>query len=128
MVRASPEDGRAQAEDEGDHRRTNDRDACGARYECPTPKTVVRLLCLTLDQHNQLTEIARGLGQPSLTEAREDTALKMRHGGPDMVSGQLDLVAGRARACHALTVGVNTASTPQESLSSACEYFASDGA
>jgi hypothetical protein len=25
-----------------------------------------------------------------------------------MVSGQLDLVAGRARTCHALTVGVNT--------------------
>jgi hypothetical protein len=86
----------------------------------------VRLLCLTLDQHNQLAEVARGLGQPALAEAREDTALKMRHGGPDMVGGQLDLVAGRARASHALTVGVNRAPTPQESPSSACEYFAPD--
>ena len=38
------------------------------------------MLCLTLDQHNQLTEIARGLGQPSLTEAREAFAKKSAGG------------------------------------------------
>ena len=81
---------------------------------------------MTLDQRNQLAEVARALGQPSLAEAREDTALEMRHGGPNMVSGQLDLVAGRARACHALTVGANALSTPQESASSACEYFGTE--
>jgi hypothetical protein len=102
------EDGRAQAEGKRDQGHGDDHNARGPGAQRPAPQPVTRLIRLALDQNDQMTEVARGLGQPSLAEAREDAALEMRHCGPDMVSGQLDLVAGRARTCHALTVGVNT--------------------
>ena len=78
---------------------------------------LVRLVLLALDQNDQLTQVARRLGQPSLAEAREDAALKVRDGGPDMASGQLDLISGRARTCHVMTVGARTATTAQDALS-----------
>jgi hypothetical protein len=103
------DDGRAQAEDERDERRRDDRDSRGAGSQRRAPKAVARLVRLALDQNDQVTQVARRLGQPSLAEAREDAAFEMRNGSSDVVNGQLDLVAGRAGTCHVMTVGVPTA-------------------
>jgi hypothetical protein len=55
-----------------------------------------------------VTEVACRLGQPSLAEACVDAAFELRHGVPDVASGQLDLVTGRTRLHHATTVEVST--------------------
>jgi hypothetical protein len=64
----------------------------------------VRLFGLTLDQNDQVSQVARRLGQTALTEPRMNATFQMPDGCADVVSGQLNLVASRARACHVMTV------------------------
>jgi hypothetical protein len=80
-------DGRAQAEYQSEKRGPDDRDARGTGGQRRPPQADMGLACLGLDQDDQLAEVTHRLGQSALAEAREDAALKLRHGCADVVSG-----------------------------------------
>jgi hypothetical protein len=75
------------------------------------------LIGLAVDQNDQLTEVTRSFRQPSLAEARIDATLEMRHGGPDVFRGELNLISSRTGTCHLTNVGVSTPTAPEDSAS-----------
>jgi hypothetical protein len=99
-------DRRTQAEHQQGQRQRHDHDARGAGCQCRASKTHPRLVSLALDQVDQMAEVARRLGQSSLPEAGVDASFELRHGVPDVASGELHHVSCWARLRHATTVEV----------------------
>src|SRR5829696_3471665 len=102
------DDGRAQGERQRNQRGADDDDARCAGGQFRAPQAVTRSGRLGRDQIDQVTQVACRLRQPPLAKAGIDASLELLHGGPDVVSGQLNLVSGGARFHHVTTVGLAT--------------------
>ena len=96
---------RAHAEGQRDQRRRDDGDARDAGAHRHAPQPISGLTGLLLDTSDEPAEVAGGLGESALAEARVDTTLELRHRVPDEAGCQLDGVPGRAGLRHVTTVG-----------------------